>query len=207
MDLLKIGAFIAEKRKDKKLTQLQLAELLHVTDRAVSKWECGRSMPDSSIMLELCETLGISVNELLTGEELNMENYNRQAELNLIEMTKQKEESDKRLLNAEIIIGVMVTAIFIALVLTAILTFKYANLPLWAMITMLVVAAIIFFGGCFFALRIEQKAGYYECKECGHRYVPSYKAVMMAPHMGRSRYMTCPHCGKRSYHKKVITNR
>ena len=207
MDLLKIGAFIAEKRKDKKLTQLQLAELLHVTDRAVSKWECGRSMPDSSIMLELCETLGISVNELLTGEELNMENYNRQAELNLIEMTKQKEESDKRLLNAEIIIGVMVTAIFIALVLTAILIFKYANLPLWAMITMLVVAAIIFFGGCFFALRIEQKAGYYECKECGHRYVPSYKAVMMAPHMGRSRYMTCPHCGKRSYHKKVITNR
>ena len=68
MDSIKIGKFIAEKRKAKNLTQLQLAERLYVTDRAVSKWECGRSLPDSSIMLELCEALGISVNELLTGE-------------------------------------------------------------------------------------------------------------------------------------------
>lgn len=204
MDLLKIGAFIATKRKEKKLTQLQLAELLHVTDRAVSKWECGRSMPDSSIMLELCEALGISVNELLTGEELNMENYNRQAELNLIEITKQKEESDKRLLHSEIVIGVMGTAIFFALIITAILAHTYANLPLWAMIVMFVTAALIFFGACFFAVRIEQKAGYYECKECGYKYVPSYKAALFAPHMGRSRKMVCPHCGKKSYHKKVI---
>ena len=205
MDLLKIGTFIAEKRKEKKLTQLQLAELLHVTDRAVSKWECGRSMPDSSIMLELCDALGISVNELLTGEELNMENYNKQAELNLIQITKEKEESDKRLLRAEVVIGVFFTATFFALLLTGILTYKYANLPLWAMIVMIVLAVIIFFTGVFFALRIEQKAGYYECKECDYKYVPTYKAVMMAPHMGRSRYMTCPHCGKKSYHKKVIS--
>ena len=70
MDLIKIGSFIADKRKAKSLTQLQLAERLYVTDRAVSKWECGRSLPDSSIMLDLCEVLGISVNELLTGEDL-----------------------------------------------------------------------------------------------------------------------------------------
>ena len=119
----------------------------------------------------------------------------------------EKEEADKRLLHAEIVIGVAATLIFLDLVLTSILTFKYAGLPLWAMIVMLVVAAIIFFGGCFFALRIEQKAGYYECKECGYKYVPSYKAVMMAPHMGRSRYMKCPHCGKKSYHKKVLNNK
>ena len=81
MDSIKIGKFIAEKRKAKNLTQLQLAERLYVTDRAVSKWECGRSLPDSSIMLELCEALGISVNELLTGEELKMETYNKQAEV------------------------------------------------------------------------------------------------------------------------------
>ena len=88
MDSIKIGKFIAEKRKAKNLTQLQLAERLYVTDRAVSKWECGRSLPDSSIMLELCEVLGISVNELLTGEELKMETYNKQAEENLIQMIK-----------------------------------------------------------------------------------------------------------------------
>ena len=205
MDLIKIGKFIAERRKLKNLTQLQLAEHLHVTDRAISKWECGRSMPDSSIMLALCEVLGISVNELLTGEELNMENYNKQAELNLIQITKEKEESDKRLLAAEVVIGISFTLVFFALLITGILTYKFANLPLWAMIVMIVTAAIILFAGCFFALRIEQKAGYYECKECGYKYVPTYKAVMMAPHMGRSRYMTCPHCGKKSYHKKVIS--
>ena len=80
MDSIKIGKFIAEKRKAKNLTQLQLAERLYVTDRAVSKWECGRSLPDSSIMLELCETLDISVNELLTGEEIKMETYNKQVD-------------------------------------------------------------------------------------------------------------------------------
>ena len=65
MDQIKIGRFIAECRKKAKLTQMQLAEKLNVTDRAVSKWETGKSMPDSSIMLELCDVLGISANELL----------------------------------------------------------------------------------------------------------------------------------------------
>ena len=66
----------AEKRKGKNLTQAQLAERLNITDRAVSKWETGRSLPDSSVMVELCELLGITVNELLTGEDLEMKNYN-----------------------------------------------------------------------------------------------------------------------------------
>ena len=91
MDQTKIGKFIAERRKSAGLTQNQLAERLAITDRAVSKWENGRSLPDSSIMLELCSILGISVNELLSGEEISMENYNKELENNLIEMIKQKE--------------------------------------------------------------------------------------------------------------------
>ena len=121
MDSIKIGKFIAEKRKAKNLTQLQLAERLYVTDRAVSKWECGRSLPDSSIMLELCEALDISVNELLTGEELKMETYNKQAEENLIKMIKEKEESDKRLLNLEIVLGITGTLFLLAMLFTGIL--------------------------------------------------------------------------------------
>jgi transcriptional regulator with XRE-family HTH domain len=62
MNQIKIGKFIAERRKTKNLTQLQLAEKLNITDRAISKWETGKGMPDSSIMLELCDLLGISVN-------------------------------------------------------------------------------------------------------------------------------------------------
>ena len=71
MDQVKIGKFIAECRKKKNLSQLELADMLNITDKAVSKWERGLSKPSSSIMLELCEILGISVNELLIGEKTN----------------------------------------------------------------------------------------------------------------------------------------
>ncbi|MCH5250118.1 MAG: helix-turn-helix transcriptional regulator [Lachnospiraceae bacterium] len=88
-----IGKFIAGCRKDKGLTQAQLAEKLNITDRAVSKWETGKSMPDSSIMLELCEILGITVNELLSGEKIGMENYDKKVDENLIAL-KQKDENN-----------------------------------------------------------------------------------------------------------------
>ena len=97
MNQLKIGKFIAECRKKNNLTQMQLAEKLNITDRAVSKWENGKAMPDSSIMLDLCKELKISVNELLSGEVLEMNNYNEKLEKNLIDMVKQKEESDKKI--------------------------------------------------------------------------------------------------------------
>ena len=80
MDQIKIGKFIAERRKRVNLTQMQLAEKLNITDRAVSKWECGRALPDSSIMLELCGILDINVNELLCGEEITVDNYNKELE-------------------------------------------------------------------------------------------------------------------------------
>lgn len=98
MDQIKIGRFIAECRKKKNLTQMQLAEKLNITDRAISKWENGKGMPDSSIMLDLCKELQISVNELLSGEVLEMNSYNKKLEQNLIDIVKQKEESDKRIL-------------------------------------------------------------------------------------------------------------
>ena len=83
MDQVKIGKFIAERRKLNNLTQMQLAEKLNITDRAISKWENGKAMPDSSLMLDLCKELNINVNELLSGEVINMENYNVKAEENL----------------------------------------------------------------------------------------------------------------------------
>ena len=204
MDLEKIGKFIAEKRKAKGLTQLDLAERIHVTDRAVSKWECGRSMPDSSIMLELCEVLEISVNELLTGEVLEMKDYNKQAELNLVSMTKQKEESDKRLLKAEVFIGIIGVIVLLAGLGLGIYFIQGLEKPIAGTISMLV-GMVALLAMAIFAVRIEQLAGYYECQECHHRYVPTFWQALMAPHLGRSRKMKCPHCGKRNYHKKVIS--
>lgn len=205
MDQIKIGKFIAWKRKEQNLTQEKLAEKLGITDRAVSKWETGKSLPDASIMLELCGILGITVNDLLCGEEVSMENYNEQMEKSLIDMVKQKERSDKRLLTMEIVIG-MTSTIFLFAMLAVGIIFMTLEKPIWAFILPVGVGFVQFIICMAFALRIEQVAGYYECRECGHRYVPSYKAVNLAMHMGRTRYMKCPKCGKKSWQKKVISD-
>lgn len=104
-----IGTFISKCRKEKGLTQAQLAELLNITDRAVSKWETGKSMPDSSIMLDLCRILGISVNELLSGEKIEMEKYKEKLDENLIKLKKKDEIN----LNTRKIIGFIYTGIMI----------------------------------------------------------------------------------------------
>ena len=201
MDMLKIGKFISSKRKAKNLTQAELAEKLNITDRAVSKWECGRSLPDSAIMLELCELLEISVNELLTGEELEMNTYNEQAELNLIELKKQKEESDKRLLTMEIVIGIIGSLFLFTLVFIA----SFLDIEAWLRILFIVLGFVVFIVTIMFAVKIEQTAGYYECKHCGHKYVPTFNQVLFAMHVNRTRYMKCPKCNKKSWQKKVIS--
>ena len=117
MNQTEIGKFIAKCRKDKKLTQAQLAEKLGITDRAVSKWETGKSMPDSSIMLELCEILGITVNELLSGEEINMENYEQKADENLIALKRKDENNLTKTVIAAMIFSVtLLTGIMVCLI-------------------------------------------------------------------------------------------
>ena len=201
MDQIKIGAFIAERRKIKNLTQAQLAEKMNVTDRAVSKWERGICLPDSSIMLDLCHELGISVNDLLYGEVITMENTNEKYEKQLLELVKQKEEADKRLLLVEIIIGIFAIAVMLGLCVIA----AYAPIEDWLRITLIIIGFVPVLVLTPFMLKIEQTAGYYECKECHHKYIPAYKSVFMSMHMGRTRYMKCPECGKRSWQKKVIS--
>ena len=204
MDQIKIGKFIAERRKSQKLTQAQLAEKLGITDRAVSKWENGRSMPDSSIMLELCELLGINVNDLLNGEIVTMKNYDKAMQNNLIEVIKQKEEADRRLLKLEILIGI-VSAVFLLAMIAVGSVFMTLHNNEWVFFLLFGVGMAQFIVCMIFALRIEQVAGYYECAKCGHRYVPTYKSINLAMHIGRTRYMKCPRCGKRSWQKKVIS--
>ena len=201
MNQIKIGKFIAERRREQGMTQMQLAERLNITDRAVSKWETGKSLPDASIMLELCEHLGITVNDLLCGEVVQVENYNKEMEKNLLDIIKEKEAADRRLLRVEIIMGVVSIVILLALCVVA------AYVPMadgWriALIVLALVQELVF---CFCGVHIEQRAGYYVCAHCGHKYVPSYKSVLWSMHMGRTRYMKCPKCDKRSWQKKVIS--
>ena len=201
MDQIKIGKFISEKRKDSGLTQMQLAEKLNITDRAVSKWETGKSLPDSSLMLSLCDILGITVNDLLSGEVVTMENYNKEMESNLLNMVKQKEEADKRLLRIEIVLGVCCILPLIAAIIVAF------TVPMeeWLKAVIVLSGLVPLLVATPFALFIEQKAGYYECKKCGHRHVPKYVSVFFAMHVNRTRYMRCPKCEKCSWQKKVIS--
>ncbi len=201
MDQEKIGKFIACQRKENGYTQAALAERLGITDRAVSKWERGKSMPDPSIMLDLCGLLKISVNELLTGERLTMEDYQEQAEKNLMELTKQEEANNARLLMLEQVIIFMATASLLAMIFAA----SFAVVDLIWQIMMIIAGLIIFAVGIVAAIKIEHDAGYYECPNCGKRYLPTMKAVVFAPHIGLSRRMKCPCCEKRGYHKKVLT--
>ena len=202
MDQEKTGRFIAACRKKNGFTQAALAEKLSITDRAVSKWETGKSLPDASIMLPLCELLGISVNELLTGERIAMDDYRKQAEENLVELHRLEEASNRRLLRIEKVLVVLVLIASLGLVGAGCLIAGTNNLA--GLLFCLLGVAVVFLGA-FVGVKIEHDAGYYECPECKERYVPTFKAVVLAPHIGTSRKMTCPRCGVRAYQKKVLT--
>ncbi len=200
MDQVKIGQFIKDCRNKNNLTQMQLAEKLGITDRAVSKWENGRAMPDSAIMLDLCKELKITVNDLLSGEVVTMDNYNENSEKIILEMVKEKEKNDKLLLKVEILMGVVCIIIMLSLTIIA----SYVQMEEWLRVLLILIGFAPIVVAAPFMLKIEQIAGYYECKECGHKYVPKYSSVFYAMHINRTRYMKCPECNKRSWQKKVI---
>ena len=200
MDQIKIGQFIAECRKQKGLTQMQLAEKLGITDKAISKWERGISMPDTSIMLELCDILGISVNELLSGEKINMENNDRKNEQLLLDMAKEVEKKNKTIWYAMwTILAVSIIGLIGGL---AIIAFFMPEGP-WMLVAILTLC-VVFLIPCFYALRLEVSVGAYKCKHCGNEIVPTYMQALNAMHMGTTRYLKCPKCNKRSWCRKVL---
>lgn len=96
MDQIKIGEFIMEARKERGLTQKQLGELVGVSDKTISKWECGRGMPELSAIMPVCEALHMNVNELLSGERISGNDYQGKAEENMMNLMKETEESRKK---------------------------------------------------------------------------------------------------------------
>ncbi len=202
MDQEKIGRFIQTCRKEVGLTQAVLAERLGITDRAVSKWETGKSLPDSSLMLPLCQELHITVNELLTGERLDtMITYQKMAEENLLQLHALEEEANKKRLSLEWIIGFFGIVVLFGAIAVACLV----EMPWWGRTIIGAGGGISFMIAMCYGLWIEQDAGYYECPECGERYKPTYFAVFFAPHMGRTRRMRCPKCGEKAWQKKVLS--
>ena len=200
MDQIKIGKFIAECRKNANLTQMQLSEKLGITDKAISKWERGISMPDTSIMLELCDILGISVNELLSGEKIQMENNDQKNEQLLLEMAKELEKKNKTIWNA---MWAIMTVSIIGLLGGLVLVALFIPEGPWMLVAILSLC-VVFLIPCFYALKLEVSVGAYKCKNCGYEIVPTYKQALNAMHRGTTRYLKCPNCNQRTWCKKVL---
>ena len=202
MNQMEIGKFIAELRKEKNMTQLELANKLNITDRAVSHWENGRSMPDAGIMLELCKALGINVNELLSAKKIMKEKYNERAEENLLEMRREIETLNKRILTLNKIIINLAIVIFVVIGFAA--TFIEMSMLIRNIIFAVDLVMLILVG--FFTLNILQKTGYYECQECKNQYIPGYTQMFfgMSGITNTNWRMKCPKCKKKCWHKKVL---
>ena len=199
MDQIKIGKFIAECRKKQNLTQAQLAEKLDITDRAISKWETGKAMPDSDIMLDLCDILGIKVNELLCGDMIEIDHKDEQLNELIFQMAKNEERYHKRLLHsAYVIIATSLTALICLMSLISLLIPECGFQEF-----LIIVSVILFIIPCMIALKFKAETGYYECKNCQHMFVPNYKEIAVLMQTPTRRLLKCTKCGKWTWCKKL----
>ena len=190
MDLIKIGKFISECRKKKNLTQEQLAEKLYITDRAVSKWERGLSLPDADKMLDLCNILDISINELFNGGRINMKDEKKKTEELLLSMAKQEEINNKKLYINMYVSYIVYILFYLGIILLASQTLKDG--PILGIIVSL--STLLLCIAMFYNFKIEVDIGY-----------SNYFIALLAPHIITTRYLKCPKCNKWSWARKVLS--
>ena len=191
MDQIQIGKFIAKMRKSTNLTQKQLADALSISDKTVSKWECGKGLPDVSLMLPLCNMLNITVNDLLSGEKVSQADYQKKAEGNMMDLMKENEENRKRMA-LSIITGVITIIAVCALIVIA----SFIDLPTIVRIILIVGAVVVAVAGIAVGAMLDIKAGYFECPHCKELFVPSMNEYVKSYHTFTKRRLTCPKCGK-----------
>ena len=200
MDYNKIGNFIATERKAKKLTQAKLAEKVFVSEKTVSKWENGKGLPDTNSLPKLCEILGVSLNELLSGEKIIIEYKYQKNEQLLLDMAKELERKNKTIWkDMWVILTISMIALFAGIFLTAFLVPE----GIWQLVSVLSLC-VVFLIPCFYALKLEISIGAYKCKNCGCEIIPTYSQALWAMHRGTTRYLKCPNCKKRTWCKKII---
>ena len=202
MDQVKIGKFISDERKAKGYTQKQLSELLGISDKTISKWECGNGFPEASLLLPLCNELEITVNELLTGERISQQNYKKKAEENMVNMIREKEENMQKILLTTMI-GVISTITFVTLLLVVCFYTDVIILPI--KIVLMMIAISVFGVGLYVAMWGDRKIGYFKCRNCNELFTPTFMQYNMGMHLLSTRYLKCPHCKTRTWCKKVMT--
>lgn len=200
MDQIRIGKFIAKSRKARNLTQRQLADTLCISDKTISKWECGKGLPEVSLLLPLCTALDITVNDLLSGEKVSETDYQRKAEGNMIDLMKENEENRKRMA-LSIITGVITIIAVCALIVIV----SIMDLPTIIRVILIVFSIAVAVAGIAAAAMLEIKAGYFECPYCKELFVPSMDEYVKGYHTFTRRRLTCPRCGKRGMCRHRVT--
>lgn len=200
MDQVKIGNFIKECRKELGITQYELADKLNVSFKTISKWECGKGLPDVSLLLPLCNELKISVNELLSGERLLNEEYKEKAEDNLIDIIKKEREENKKKIMIEVLIGIPCIVSMLSLFIMA----GLLNIEDYQRIIMLVIGFICVFCSVIGLSILDRNIGYYECKHCKERFIPTFGCYINGLHGITWRRLRCPSCGKVSNCRKKL---
>ncbi len=191
MDQIRIGKFIAESRKSKNLTQRQLADALSISDKTISKWECGKGLPEVSLMLPLCAALDITVNDLLSGEKVSETDYQKKAEGNMMNLVKENEENRKKMA-LSMITGTITIIAVCALVIIA----SFIDLPAIVRIILIVFSIAVGAAGIGTAAMLDIKAGYFQCPHCKELFVPHMDEYVKGYHTFTKRRLTCPKCGK-----------
>lgn len=191
MEQRKIGKFIATERKTQGFTQRQLADRLGISDKTVSKWETGKGLPEVSLMIPLCETLHITVNDLLSGERVSESDYQKKAEDNMMDLIKENEENKKQM-----ILSVICGTITIIAVCSLVIIASYMDLPMAVRILLIAGACLTAVAGIGAAAMLEIRAGYFECPYCKTLFVPTMGEYVKGYHTITKRRLTCPECGK-----------
>lgn len=200
MDQIKIGRFIAKERKRKGYTQKQLADILGISDKTISKWECGNGFPEVSFLLPLCEELEISVNELLVGERVSEDEYRKKAEENMVNLVKEAQESKKKIiLSATVAVLMIVAAVPLFIISGAFM------METWLRFVLMGIGIFIIAAGIAVACVLDRDAGAFECPECHERFIPEMREYIMGPHTITRRKLHCPKCGSTKYCKHVLT--
>ena len=200
MDLIRTGRLIAGERKRKGFTQRQLADVLGISDKTVSKWERGNGFPDVSLLLPLCGELELTVNELLAGERVAEEDYKKKAEENMVNLVREAQESKKKIILSVLVAVLMLLAVVPLFVLASML-----DLAVWARCVLIGIGLVQIVLAIIIACVLDREAGAFECPECGERFVPGMWEYVMGPHTITKRKLRCPKCGAKRYCKKVLT--
>lgn len=191
MDQIRIGKFIVLLRKEQGITQRQLADQLGISDKTVSKWECGHGLPEVSLMLPLCGILHITVNELLSGEKISETDYRLKAEKNMMSLIQENRESKRNLL-----LSVVCVLITLIAVLALIILASYLEMPVAVRVAVVAFAGITAAVGVGAACFLDVKAGYYKCPYCHAIFVPEIKDYVKGYHTFTKRRLKCPECKK-----------